>query len=54
MLPFFLGFPTCLTAFFRSLYNLSFEILALRQQLGIRKRKILALDRRFTIEYLDF
>lgn len=31
MLPFFLGFLTCLTALFRSRYDLSIEILALSQ-----------------------
>src|SRR5215510_2456931 len=30
---------TCLSAFFRSRYNLALEILALRQQLGVLKRK---------------
>jgi hypothetical protein len=35
MIPFFIGFLTCLNAFFRSRYNLSLEILALRQQLGV-------------------
>jgi hypothetical protein len=39
MIPFFIGFVTCLSAFFRSRYNLGLEILALRQQLGILKRK---------------
>jgi len=39
MIPFFVGFLTCLSAFFGSRYNLSLEILALRQQLGILKRK---------------
>jgi putative transposase len=39
MIPFFLSFLTCLSAFFRSRYNLGLEILALRQQLGILKRK---------------
>src|SRR3989442_249029 len=39
MIPFFIGFLTCLSAFFRSRYNLSIEILALRQQLGVLKRK---------------
>ena len=39
MIPFFIGFLTCLSAFFRSRYNLSLEILALRQQLGVLKRK---------------
>src|SRR5919109_4899758 len=29
----------CLSAFFRSRYNLALEILALRQQLGVLKRK---------------
>src|SRR2546422_4929115 len=40
MIPFFIGFLTCLSAFFRSRCNLGLEILALRQQLGILKRKI--------------
>jgi hypothetical protein len=35
MIPFFLSFLTCLSAFFRSRYNLGLEILALRQQLGV-------------------
>jgi putative transposase len=39
MIPFFISFLTCLGAFFRSRYNLSLEILALRQQLGVLKRK---------------
>ena len=39
MIPFFVGLLTCLAAFFRSPYNLGFEILALRQQLGVLKRK---------------
>jgi hypothetical protein len=39
MIPFFIGFLTCLSAFFRSRCNLSLEILALRQQLGVLKRK---------------
>jgi hypothetical protein len=33
MIAFFIGLLTCLSAFFRSRYNLSLEILALRQQL---------------------
>src|SRR5262245_9505337 len=40
MIPFFIGFLTGLSSFFRSRYNLGLEILALRQQLGILKRKI--------------
>jgi putative transposase len=40
MIPFFICFLTCLSAFFRSRYNLGLEILALRQQLGLLKRKI--------------
>jgi hypothetical protein len=40
MIPFFVSPLTCLSAFFRSRYNLGLEILALRQQLGILKRKI--------------
>jgi putative transposase len=39
MIPFFISFLTCLSAFFRLRYNLGLEILALRQQLGILKRK---------------
>jgi putative transposase len=39
MIPFSLGFLSCLSAFFRSRYNLGLEILALRQQLGVLKRK---------------
>jgi hypothetical protein len=39
MIDFFLGFITCFGAFFRSRYNLGLEILALRQQLGVLKRK---------------
>ena len=39
MIPFFIGPLTCLSASFRSRYNLGLEILALRQQLGILKRK---------------
>lgn len=34
-----MSFLTCFSAFFRSRYNLSLEILALRQQLGVLKRK---------------
>ena len=39
MFPFSPGFFTCLTTFFRSRYNLSLEIIALRQQLGVLKRQ---------------
>jgi hypothetical protein len=39
MIPFFLGFLTCLSAFFRSRYNLALEILALRQQLSNTQAK---------------
>ena len=39
MIPFFITFLTCLSAFFGSRYNLALEILALRQQLGVLKRK---------------
>jgi len=39
MIPFFIGLLTCLSAFFRSRYDLSLEILALRQQLAVLKRK---------------
>jgi hypothetical protein len=40
MIPLLIGFLTCLNVFFRSRYNLGLEILALRQQLGIMKRKV--------------
>jgi hypothetical protein len=39
MIPFFPGVLTFLNAFFRSLYSLGLEILALRQQPGALKRK---------------
>jgi len=39
MIPFFIDFLTCLRSFFRSRYCLGLEILALRQQLGVLKRK---------------
>ena len=39
MIPFFVGMVSCLGVFFRSRYNLGLEILALRQQLGVLKRK---------------
>jgi len=39
MIPFFVSFLTCLSAFCRSRYDLSLEIPALRQQLGVLKRK---------------
>src|SRR5271167_419306 len=39
MIPFLIGLLTCLGAFFRSRYNLGLEILALRRQLGVLKRK---------------
>jgi putative transposase len=39
MIPFFLGILSCPGVFFRSRYNLALEILALRQQLGVLKRK---------------
>jgi putative transposase len=39
MIPFFVGSLTCLGAFFRSRCNLGLEILALRQQLSVLKRK---------------
>jgi hypothetical protein len=41
MTPFPLGFLTCLSGFFRSRYNLSLEVCALRQQLGVLKRSTL-------------
>jgi hypothetical protein len=39
MTSFFISFFTGFGAFFRSRYNLGLEILALRQQLGVLKRK---------------
>ncbi len=39
MIPFCISFLACLSTFFRSRYNLSLEILALRQQLGVLQRK---------------
>ena len=39
MSPFLFGLFTWLSTFFRSRYNLSLEIIALRQQLGVLKRK---------------
>ncbi len=39
MIALFLGFLSCLSTFFRSRYSLGVEILALRQQLGVLKRK---------------
>ena len=39
MMPFCLGSLTCLSGFSRSRYNLSLGIFALRQQLGVLKRK---------------
>jgi hypothetical protein len=39
MISFFIDFLTCLSALVRSRYNLGLEILALRQQLGVLKRK---------------
>ncbi len=39
MIPFLSGFLPILRAFFCSRYNLSLEIMALRQQLGVLKRK---------------
>ena len=39
MIPFSAGLVSCLGVFFRSRYNLGLEILALRQQLGVLKRK---------------
>jgi putative transposase len=39
MIPFFISFLAGLSVFFRSRYNLGLEILALRQQLGVLKRK---------------
>ena len=39
MIHLFTGLTSCLGVFFRSRYNLGLEILALRQQLGVLKRK---------------
>ena len=39
MISFFVDFLACLSALVRSRYNLGLEILALRQQLGVLKRK---------------
>ncbi len=39
MIPFFVGFFSFLNTFFRSRYSLGLGILALRQQLGVLKRK---------------
>src|SRR5512135_153858 len=39
MMPLFVGVLACFGAFFRSRYNLGLEILALRQQLAVLKRK---------------
>lgn len=39
MIAFLIGLLTYFTSLFRSRYNLSLEILALRQQLGVLKRK---------------
>jgi len=39
MIPLFIGMVSCLGVFFRSRYNLGLEILALRQQLGVFKRR---------------
>src|SRR4030095_13780922 len=39
MISFFIDFLTCLSALVRSRYNLGLEILALREQLGVLKRK---------------
>ncbi len=39
MIPFFVGIVSSLGVFFRSRYNLGLEILALRQQLDVLKRK---------------
>ena len=39
MISFFVDSLACLSALVRSRYNLGLEILALRQQLGILKRK---------------
>ena len=39
MTPLLCSFFTCLSAFFRSRNNLGLEIIALRQQMGVLKRK---------------
>jgi putative transposase len=39
MIAFVIGFLNCLSVFSRSRYSLALEILALRQQLGVLKRK---------------
>ena len=39
MIAFLTGFPNCLSAFLRSRSSLALEILALRQQLGVLKRR---------------
>jgi hypothetical protein len=39
MIRLFVGLLTLLNTFFRSRYSLGLEILALRQQLGVLKRK---------------
>jgi hypothetical protein len=39
MIALLIGLLACLSSFFRSRYNLGLEILALRQQLGVLKRK---------------
>ena len=39
MISFFIDFLTCLSALVRSRYNLGLEILVLRQQLGVLRRK---------------
>src|SRR2546427_13051717 len=54
MIPTLIGLLTCLGAFFRSRYNLGLEILALRQPLGVFKRRpprarLRIQDRRFWI-----
>jgi hypothetical protein len=54
MIPFFISFLTCLSAFFRSRYYLSLEILALRQQLGVLKENILVLGWESRIGYFGF
>ena len=59
MIPLLMSFLTCLSVFFRSRYNLSLEILALRQQLGVLKRKhtrpqLRARDRMFWIRLRRF
>jgi hypothetical protein len=54
MITYFVGFLTGLSTFFRSRYNLGLEIPALRQQLGVLKRKHPRPARKFRIEDFGF